>query len=198
MNAIPLLAATALLCAACDSAPSTPTTTTGANTPVNTPAPTTSVHALTVRSLDGKDMPLSGLAGKVTLVVNVASECGYTPQYKGLQALHAEMKDKGLVVLGVPCNDFGGQEPGSAEEIRSFCTSKYAVDFALLEKQSVKAGPTQSPLYAALQQQTGKLPNWNFCKYLVGKDGTVLGFWSAGTAPDSKELRAAVEKALQG
>ncbi|MEY3162114.1 MAG: glutathione peroxidase family protein [Planctomycetota bacterium] len=200
MNAIPVLAAASLFLVACDAAPeSTPATST-TQTPMaaTTPTGSSSVHALTVRTLDGKDMPLSNLSGKVTLVVNVASECGYTPQYKGLQALHAELKDKGFMVLGVPCNDFGGQEPGSAEEIAAFCSSKFAVDFPLLEKQSVKAGASQSPLYAALQQQAGKLPNWNFCKYLVGKDGAVLGFWSAGTAPDSKELRAAIEKALQG
>lgn len=201
MNAIPMVAAAALFLVACDASPdSTTASSTTTTTPMaaTTPTGSNSVHALTVRTLDGKDMPLSNLAGKVTLVVNVASACGYTPQYKGLQALHAELKDKGFTVLGVPCNDFGGQEPGSAAEIAAFCSSKFAVDFPLLEKQSVKAGDSQSPLYTVLQQQAGKLPNWNFCKYLVGKDGTVLGFWSAGTAPDSTELRAAIDQALQG
>jgi len=154
------------------------------------------VYSLKLTSLDGKPVDMTQYAGKVTLVVNVASQCGYTPQYKGLQALHAEMKDKGFAVLGFPCNDFGAQEPGSAEEIQSFCSTKYAVDFPMFAKLQTKEGAGQSPLYTMLQKETGKLPGWNFCKYLVGKDGKPIAFFASGASPDGKELRAAIEKAM--
>jgi glutathione peroxidase len=162
-------------------------------------APTMSAddfYALTTQSLDGAPVDLATYRGKVALVVNVASECGYTPQYTGLQALHEGMQDRGLVVLGFPSNDFGGQEPGTAAEIRQFCTTKYSVTFPLFAKVQTKAGAGQSPVYARLAAATGKLPSWNFCKYLVGKDGTVLGFWPAGTRPDDAALRRAIEAAL--
>ena len=154
------------------------------------------VYSLQLTSLDGKPVDMKQYAGKVTLVVNVASQCGYTPQYKGLQALHAELKDKGFAVLGFPCNDFGAQEPGSADEIQSFCSTKYGVDFPMFAKLQTKEGNGQSPLYAMLQKETGKLPGWNFCKYLVGKDGKPIQFFASGASPDGKELRAAIEKAM--
>ena len=134
---------------------------------------------------------------KAGVIVNVASECGYTPQYTGLQKLHAELQGKGFAVLGFPSNEFGKQEPGSAEQIRQFCTSKYAVDFPLFAKVATKNGAEQSPVYKALATATGKEPGWNFCKYLVGKDGTVLGFYPSKVAPDAPELRAAIDKAMQ-
>ena len=154
------------------------------------------VYSMQLNGLDGKPVDMSQFQGKVTLVVNVASHCGYTSQYKGLQALHAELKDKGFAVLGFPCNDFGAQEPGTADEIRSFCTTKYSVDFPMFAKLQTKEGAGQSPLYAMLQKETGKLPGWNFGKYLVGKDGKPIQFFASGASPDGKELRAAIEKAM--
>jgi glutathione peroxidase len=155
------------------------------------------VYSLKLQSLDGQPVDMSQYQGKVTLIVNVASQCGYTPQYKGLQALHTELKDKGFAVLGFPCNDFGAQEPGSADEIRTFCSTKYAVDFPMFAKIGTKKGPQQSPLYALLEQATGKLPGWNFCKYLVGKDGKPIAFYASGASPDGKELRDAIAAAMQ-
>jgi glutathione peroxidase len=161
-----------------------------------TPASPMNVYSLQLTSLDGKPVDMTQYRGKVTLLVNVASECGYTPQYAGLQALHAELKDQGFAVLGFPCNDFGSQEPGTAEQIQQFCTTKYSVAFPLFAKLQTKAGANQSPLYAMLGEATGKLPTWNFCKYVVGKDGKVVQFFGAGTKPDSKELRDAITKAM--
>ena len=155
------------------------------------------IYSLRADSLDGKAQDLAAYRGKVTLIVNVASECGYTPQYAGLQKLHRELQGRGFAVLGFPSNEFGGQEPGNAEQIRQFCTSKYAVDFPLFSKITTKNGPEQSPVYQALATATNKQPNWNFCKYLVGKDGAVLGFYPSKVAPDSPELRAAIDKAMQ-
>lgn len=142
-------------------------------------------------------MALSEYAGKVTLVVNVASACGYTPQYAGLQALHDRLQARGFAVLGFPCNDFGRQEPGSAEEIRGFCDRTYGVTFPLFAKVVTKSGPEQSPLYAELSGQIGKLPAWNFAKYLVSADGKVLGFFEPGVSPDDPTLLGAIETALQ-
>jgi glutathione peroxidase len=127
----------------------------------------------------------------------VASECGYTPQYAGLQALHQELQTRGFSVLGVPCNDFGGQEPGSAAEIQTFCDRNYHVTFPLLEKAVVKAGPAQSALYAELSRAAGKLPTWNFGKYLIGRDGEVIGFFEHKVAPSDSGLRGAIETALK-
>jgi glutathione peroxidase len=155
------------------------------------------LYSLKADSLDGKPVDLAGYRGKVTLVVNVASECGYTPQYAGLQKLHAALKDRGFAVLGFPSNDFGGQEPGSAEQIRQFCTTKYGVDFPMFAKVATKPGPQQSPVYAALREATGKSPNWNFCKYLVGKNGEVIAFYPSATGPESPELKQAIEAALR-
>jgi glutathione peroxidase len=153
-------------------------------------------YSLQVRSLDGQVVDLAQYRGKVTLVVNVASECGYTPQYAGLQALHAELKSRGFAVLGFPSNDFGGQEPGTPAQIRTFCTEKYHVDFPLFAKLQTKDGPGQSDVYALLGKASGKLPKWNFGKYLIGKDGTVLQFFDTKVEPDGKDLRAAIDKAL--
>lgn len=156
----------------------------------------TNLHQFKATALDGQPADLAQYKGKVVLVVNTASECGYTRQYKGLQELHAAMESKGFTVLGVPCNDFGGQEPGSGAEIAKFCEANYGVKFPLLAKQSVKEGADQSPLYKWLGSATGKLPGWNFCKYLIGKDGTPIAFYSSNTAPDSAELKQAIEAAL--
>ena len=154
------------------------------------------VYALTADSLDGGNVPLSTYRGKVALFVNVASECGFTPQYEGLQKLWSEYEKKGLVVLGFPSNEFGAQEPGTAADIRAFCTKNYGVTFPMFAKVGVKNGGSQSPVYHALTSATGKEPNWNFCKYLVGRDGRVLSFWSSKTAPESKDLRGAIDEAL--
>ena len=154
------------------------------------------LYALSAKSLDGSDGKLPQYKGKVALVVNVASECGFTKQYAGLEKLWRDYKDKGLVVLGFPSNEFGGQEPGDADAIRAFCTKNYGVTFPLFAKVEVKKGAGQSPVYAYLTSAAGAEPNWNFCKYLVGKDGKALKFWKSPTAPESAELRGAIDAAL--
>ncbi len=154
-----------------------------------------SFYSLKTTTLDGKPAELSQFAGKVTLVVNVASQCGFTPQYKGLQALHQELSAKGFSVLGFPSNDFGGQEPGSPEEIRSFCQKNYGVSFPMFAKLVTKAGKDQSPIYAFLGA-SGHLPSWNFAKYVIGKDGKIAAFFPSNVTPESKELREAIDKAL--
>jgi glutathione peroxidase len=153
-------------------------------------------HAFPINTLDGKPADLSAYKGKVVLVVNTASECGLTPQYKGLEKLHQEFAARGFSVLGFPCNDFGGQEPGSPAEIQQFCTSKYSVTFPLFEKVRTKSGAGQSPIYAWFSERTGELPGWNFGKYLVGKDGTSVKFFGSRTAPDDSDLRKAIEAEL--
>ena len=153
-----------------------------------------SVHEFTVNTLSGKPVPLADYKGKVVLVVNVASKCGYTPQYEGLEALYKKYKDKGLVVLGFPANNFMGQEPGSNEEIGAFCKSKYGVTFPMFAKISVK-GDDKAPLYQFLTSTGGDIP-WNFTKFLVGKDGKPLQRFAPNVAPDAAELSAAIEKAL--
>ena len=154
-----------------------------------------SLYAMKATTLQGQPADLAQYAGKVTLVVNVASACGYTPQYEGLQALHQELSGKGFEVLGFPSNEFGGQEPGSPEEIATFCKKNYGVSFPLFAKLQTKPGPGQSPIYAFLTQG-GEVPSWNFCKYLVGKDGKVIGFFPSKVKPDSRELREAIQAAL--
>ena len=154
------------------------------------------LYDLTANSLDGEAGDLSDYSGKVTLVVNVASRCGYTRQYEGLQELHDELADRGFAVLAFPSNEFGGQEPGSPAEIREFCSSKFGVTFPMFEKCEVKPGAGQSPVYAFLEEQAGETPSWNFCKYLVGPDGRVIAFYKSGMEPDAAELRQAIEKAL--
>ncbi len=160
-----------------------------------------SVHEFTLNSIDGKPAALSAYKGKVLLLVNVASKCGYTPQYAGLQSLYAKYKDKGLVIIGVPANNFGGQEPGSNEEIKTFCTRTYNVTFPVMAKVSVK-GSDATPLYQYLTDKAanpavGGDVRWNFTKFLVGKDGKPVQRFEPGVTPDSPELAMAIEKALK-
>jgi len=154
-----------------------------------------SLYDLKLTALDGTPADLAAYRGKVTLVVNVASQCGYTPQYAGLEKLHRELGPKGFAVLGFPSNDFGGQEPGSAEEIATFCKRTYDVSFPMFAKVVTKRGAGQSPVYAFLGE-SGSLPQWNFSKYVVDKDGKVEAFFPSRVAPDAPELRAAIEKML--
>jgi glutathione peroxidase len=154
-----------------------------------------SLYSMKTTTLQGKPADLSQYKGKVTLAVNVASKCGLTPQYAGLEKLHAEFQGKGFAVLGFPSNDFGGQEPGTAEEIEAFCKKNYGVTFPMFSKLVTKAGPEQSPIYAYLGK-AGSLPKWNFAKYLVDKDGKVIQFFDSKVAPESPELRSAIEAAL--
>jgi glutathione peroxidase len=153
-----------------------------------------SLYDLTVNNLGGKPTPLATFKGKVTLVVNTASECGFTPQYAGLEKLYEEYQGKGFAILGFPSNDFGGQEPGSAEQIKSFCEKNYGVKFPMFEKVATK-GASQSPVYKFLTAKDGE-PKWNFHKYLVGKDGQVRKAFASNVTPDSKELRSAIDAAL--
>lgn len=172
--------------------------------PQATPAPEPAVAAVTTmdfyslqtRSLEGEPVDLADYRGKVALVVNVASQCGYTPQYTGLQTLQAQFADEGFVVLGFPSNDFGGQEPGSPEEIRTFCSERYHVGFPLFEKVQTRRGEGQSPVYGLLGEAAGELPRWNFGKYLVGRDGKVVAYFASSVTPESGELRGAIEQAL--
>jgi glutathione peroxidase len=154
-------------------------------------------YALDSADIDGKPHALSKYRGKVALIVNVASQCGYTPQYAELQELYEQLEPRGFVVLGFPSNDFGGQEPGTAAEIKAFCAEKYAVTFPMFSKVVTKAGPEQSPIYGTLEKSTGKLPSWNFCKYLVDKHGNVVAFYPSKVKPDDAELRKAIETALE-
>jgi glutathione peroxidase len=149
---------------------------------------------LSTRTLDGTPQPLSAYRGKVVLVVNTASECGFTPQYAGLERLHEEYGPKGFAVLGFPSNDFGGQEPGTPAEIADFCSTRYGVSFPLFEKVVTK-GSGQSPVYAFLTKAHGE-PKWNFHKYLVGKDGQVVAAFPSKVTPESAELRTAIDAAL--
>jgi glutathione peroxidase len=156
------------------------------------------VHDIKLNTIDEKPTSLGDYKGKVVLLVNVASQCGLTPQYKGLQALQDKYKDKGFTVIGVPCNDFGAQEPGTSEEIVQFCSSKYKVNFPLMEKIHVK-GPEQHPLYARLTGKDAEFPGeikWNFGKFLIGKDGKVLKRFEPRTEPESDEVVKAIEAAV--
>jgi glutathione peroxidase len=157
--------------------------------------PSDSFYALKTNTIAGKPANLADYAAKVTLVVNVASRCGYTPQYKGLQALYQEYSAKGFVILGFPSNDFGGQEPGTPEEIQTFCQMNYGVTFPMFAKVVTKSGPEQSPIYQFLGRG-GDLPSWNFCKYLIGKDGKVIAFFPSKVTPESKVLHEAIDAAL--
>jgi len=133
--------------------------------------------------------------GKVVLMVNTASKCGFTGQYEGLEALYEKYKDRGLVVLGFPSNDFANQEPGCEEEIQKFCRLTYSVKFPMFEKIHVKKGKA-APLYQYLAEQAGTYPKWNFYKYLVGRDGQVVDYFSSITGPDSRRMIAAIERLL--
>ena len=155
-----------------------------------------SVHEFTLSSIDGAPAPLSAYKGKVALIVNVASQCGYTPQYAGLEKLYEKYKDKGFVVLGFPANNFGAQEPGTNEEIKTFCTRNYNVTFPMYSKISVK-GSDKAPLYQFLTDSAGGEVKWNFTKFLVDENGKVISRFESGVEPDSPELVGAVEKALR-
>jgi glutathione peroxidase len=154
-----------------------------------------SFYDLKTTYLDGKPADLGVFKGKVTLVVNVASKCGFTPQYEGLEKLHRDLKGRGFAVLGFPSNDFGGQEPGTAAEIGEFCRLTYDVTFPMFSKLITKAGPDQSPIYQYLGT-SGKLPAWNFSKYVVGKDGKIVAFFPSPVTPEASELRSAIDRAL--
>src|SRR5688572_615464 len=154
-----------------------------------------SFYDLKTLGLEGTPGNLAQYKGKVSLVVNVASKCGYTPQYEGLEKLQREMKSKGFNVLGFPSNDFGGQEPGTAQEIATFCRLTYDVTFPLFEKVVTRKGAGQSPIYAFLGA-SGRLPAWNFSKYVVDKQGKVVAFFPSEVTPEDPALRAAIAKAM--
>lgn len=153
-----------------------------------------SIHALTMNRLDGSAAPLASFKGKVLLVVNTASECGYTPQYEGLQALHAKYEARGFAVLGFPSNDFGGQEPGSSPEIATFCKTRFGVAFPMFEKVKT-TGNERSELYAILSDAKGP-PKWNFHKYLIDKAGRPVAAWSSAVVPASPEIARAIDAQL--
>jgi glutathione peroxidase len=153
------------------------------------------IYGQTVKNIDGQQVALGGYQGKVTLVVNLASRCGYTPQYKDLEALHRRFAGQPFEVLGFPSNDFGAQEPGTEADIKTFCSTKYDVTFPLFAKVQVK-GEGKAPVYAALAEKAGE-PKWNFHKYLVGKDGEVIAAYKSGVEPLSDELVEAIEAALE-
>ena len=160
----------------------------------------TSIYDFTLPSIDGKSMPLSGFKGKVILLVNVASRCGYTPQYSALESIYEKYKDQGFVILGFPANNFGQQEPGTNEEIKTFCSRKYNVTFPMYGKVSVK-GDDETPLYSYLTKDAnpsvaGEI-KWNFTKFLVDRSGRVVQRFESKIAPDSPEVVGAIEKLLK-
>jgi glutathione peroxidase len=160
-----------------------------------------SVYDFTLNSIDGQDAPLAAYKGKVLLLVNVASKCGFTPQYKALEALYEKYKDQGLVVIGFPANNFMAQEPGTNEEIKTFCSRTYNVTFPMYTKISVK-GSDKAPLYQFLTDSganptTGGEIKWNFTKFLVARDGRVIARFEPAVKPDSPDVVGAIEKALQ-
>lgn len=158
-------------------------------------APVSSFYDLKTTYLDGKPADLGVFRGKVTLAVNVASKCGYTPQYEGLEKLNRELAPKGFAVLGFPSNDFGAQEPGTAQEIAQFCKLTYDVTFPMFSKLVTRPGADQSPVYKFLGT-SGHLPAWNFSKYVIGKDGKVIAFFPSDVTPESAALRGAIARAL--
>ena len=155
----------------------------------------TSFYDLQTMALDGKPGNLAQYKGKVSLVVNVASKCGFTPQYEGLEKLQREMQGKDFNVLGFPSNDFGGQEPGTAQEIATFCKLTYGVTFPMFEKVVTKKGADQSRIYSFLGS-SGNLPAWNFSKYVIDKQGKIVAFFESKVTPEDPTLRAAIAKAL--
>lgn len=159
-----------------------------------------SVYEFTLSSIDGQPAPLAAYKGKVVLLVNVASRCGFTPQYTALEAVYEKYKDRGFVIVGIPANNFGSQEPGTNQEIKTFCQTKYSVTFPMMSKVSVKGDDT-TPLYQfltdkAANPQTGGEIKWNFTKFLVGPDGHIVARFEPAVTPDSPEVTAAIEKAL--
>jgi glutathione peroxidase len=160
----------------------------------------TTVYDFTMNSIDGQPVPFANFKGKVMLLVNVASRCGFTPQYSALESIYEKYKSRGFVIAGVPANNFGGQEPGSNQEIKTFCTANYNVTFPMMSKVSVK-GRDITPLYKFLTDKqanpkTGGEIEWNFTKFLVGPDGRVIARFDSAIAPDSAEVVSAIEKAL--
>lgn len=155
------------------------------------------VHEFAFRSVTGASMPLERWKGQPLLLVNTASECGFTPQYAKLQALWEEYRRGGLVVIGVPCNDFGGQEPGDEAAIHEFCSDRFGVTFPVTEKQSI-VGARPHPLFIAMREQYSSdiLPNWNFFKYLFGRDGELVHHWPSKVEPDDPGLRHELERNL--
>ena len=159
-----------------------------------------SIHDFTMNSIDGAPTPLSTFKGKIVLLVNVASRCGFTPQYTALEKVYETYKDRGLVIVGIPANNFGGQEPGSNQEIKTFCSTKYNVSFPMMAKVSVK-GDDKTPLYQFLTDKTAN-PNvageiqWNFTKFLIGADGHPVARFEPDVTPDSPQVIAAIEKEL--
>jgi glutathione peroxidase len=157
-----------------------------------------SLYDIPVRDIDGKSTTLAPYRGQVVLIVNVASECGYTPQYRGLEALYRKFQGQGLVILGFPCNQFGGQEPGSNAQIKQFCTSTYQVSFPLFDKIEVN-GPGRHPLYVALAGKASPFPGditWNFNKFLIGRDGRILERFDSDAEPESPPVVKAIAAAL--
>ena len=157
----------------------------------------TTVYDFSAKTIDGREISMKDFEGKVLLIVNTASKCGFTPQYDGLEALHKKYGPKGFAVLGFPCNQFGAQEPGDASEIANFCKLNYGVTFPLSDKTVVK-GDKADPFYKWAGEQAGMLgrPKWNFHKYLIGADGRFVDWFSTPTKPMSPKITAAVEKAL--
>jgi glutathione peroxidase len=158
-----------------------------------------SLYDVPLKDINGKATSLKAYEGKVLLIVNVASECGFTPQYQPLEATYKKYQDKGFVVLGFPSNDFGEQEPGTNEQIKKFCSEKYKVTFPLFDKVSVKNGPSQHPLYAALTGKDSPFPGdveWNFGKFLVSRDGRIISRFVSEDEPDSEKVSKAIEAAL--
>jgi glutathione peroxidase len=163
-------------------------------------APAKSIYDFTLDSIDGKPVTLKSFHGKVVLLVNVASKCGFTPQYTGLEALYEKYQDRGLVIVGIPANNFGSQEPGTNEEIKTFCNRKYNVTFPMMSKVSV-LGADETPLYAfltnkSINPQIGGDIKWNFTKFLFDRKGNPVARFEPATTPDSPEVTAAVESAL--
>jgi glutathione peroxidase len=159
-----------------------------------------SIYDFTMKSIDGQQVSLNSYSGKVVLLVNVASKCGFTPQYTALEAVYEKYKDRGLVIVGIPANNFAQQEPGTDDEIKKFCSSKYSVTFPMMAKVSVK-GDDKTPLYAFLTDtsadpQFGGDIKWNFTKFLVGRDGKIVARFEPKVTPDSPEVAAAIESAL--
>ncbi len=159
-----------------------------------------SIYDYTLNSIDGQAVPLAAYKGKVLLLVNVASRCGYTPQYTALESIYEKYKDRGFVIVGIPANNFGAQEPGTNQEIKTFCTRKYNVQFPMMSKVSVK-GADITPLYqyltsASLHPKTGGEIKWNFTKFLFDRKGDIVARFEPEVTPDSPEAVAAIEKAL--
>jgi glutathione peroxidase len=157
-----------------------------------------SLYDVPVKDIEGKDTSLEPYKGKVLLIVNVASKCGFTPQYQGLESTYEKYKDKGLEVLGFPCNQFKSQEPGTDAEIKAFCTSKFGVTFPLFDKLAVN-GADRNPLYVDLAGNDSPFPGdikWNFTKFLIGRDGKILARFEPATKPDSPQVVQAIDAAL--